>query len=161
MVRVVDLVAGELGLGLVADAAFVHHFLAAHALFVVALLDALMAAAGKELFTKRVAHGHWFDTALSLPTQETLHSFVTRRTINLARRVFLTGQTLSCVANLLTLVVRAVQVASTLLVTRNLGRAAERAVDLLSAEAFLLDGHTARTAGASMAQLLARVNSTV
>lgn len=46
VVRIVDLIAGELSLCFVADAALVDHLFAQHALIVVALLDALVSPAG-------------------------------------------------------------------------------------------------------------------
>jgi len=50
LVRVVDFVAGELGLTLIASTAFINHFFASHACTIVTGLDALVSTARQESF---------------------------------------------------------------------------------------------------------------
>lgn len=105
---VVDLVAWELSLRLPAHASFIDHLLTAHALSIMALLDALVTPTRKELLTKLVTSRYWFNAALPLTTKETFNSLVAARAINLPHRVFLAWLAFSWVADLLTSVVLAV-----------------------------------------------------
>lgn len=68
--RVVDLVTRILEFGLVAEAAFVNELFAAHALVVVALLDALVSSTRQELLAKRVTNWNWLNAGFALPPQQ-------------------------------------------------------------------------------------------
>ena len=67
--RIVHLVAGELRLALIADAALVDRFFAAPTGAVMALSLALVPTTREELAAYRVTDGDWLETVLSLPTQ--------------------------------------------------------------------------------------------
>ena len=60
-----NLVARELGLGLVANASFIDHFFTEHTAIVMTLLDALVTATGEEPLAKIVTDRNWLDAALT------------------------------------------------------------------------------------------------
>ena len=66
-IRVIHLVAGHPSRGLPAYTLLLDHFLASHAFVSVALLDALMPAAGQESLAKCIAHWDRFSAGLPLP----------------------------------------------------------------------------------------------
>mmetsp|Transcript_18733 Transcript_18733/g.25337 ORF Transcript_18733/g.25337 Transcript_18733/m.25337 type:complete len:210 (-) Transcript_18733:585-1214(-) len=157
IVWVVDLVAGELGLGLVTDAAFVDRLLAPHALVIVTLLDALVASTRQEPLAERVTYRYRLDTALALPTKETLDRLVARRTVNLSRWVSLAGLALAWVTDFFALMMSAVQDTVALLFARFLSLPTEHVIHSLATEARLLDGHLAGLAWTGVTDLLTLV----
>lgn len=113
-VRVINLVARVLELCLVADAAFVDELLAEHALVIVTLLDALVAATGQELLTQRVAHWDRLNASLTLPPQQALNGIMTTAAIELSRGVLLAGQAFTLMTDLFTKMMLAVKFTTTL-----------------------------------------------
>ena len=160
-VRIIYRGAWEFSLGLVANAAFVDHLLALHALIVVALFDALVAPTRQESFTERVADGHRFDAALALAPKQAFYGLVAGGAVDLAFRIPLAGKALALMTDLLTLVVSAVECAAAFLLAGGLGLTAQFGIDTFAAEAELLNGNRARAARARMADLLTLVDATI
>ena len=76
VVWVLDFVAWELRLGLIANAGLVDELLTPHALPIVALLDALMGPTGQEFLAKGIADRDGLHTRFALPTQQALDRLV-------------------------------------------------------------------------------------
>lgn len=76
LVGIVNLVARELLLRFVADASFVHKLLAEHAIAIMTLHSALVAAARQKALTKGVTYRNWLYAILALPSEQTLNGLV-------------------------------------------------------------------------------------
>ena len=83
-VRIMNLVARELGLGLVANASFIDHFFTKHTAIIMTLLDALMAATRKEPLAKIITDRNWLDAALTRAPKQFFDLFMTTRTVDLS-----------------------------------------------------------------------------